>query len=121
MDLGTDLSWFSDVNGSWSDKDILVFSDGGFRSKYGVASAAWVVIERPPTRIDACGVYGSARILAKGATLITSNCSSSFMAEAIALEAATNVVRLRRVGASSSGSCTPFIFETAAVRPVCRY
>ena len=40
MDLGTDLSWFSDVNGSWSDKDILVFSDGGFRSKYGVASAA---------------------------------------------------------------------------------
>ena len=103
------------------DKDLLIFSDGGFRSKHSIASAAWVVMERPSTRIDSCGVYGRANIIAKGATLITCDCSSSFMAEAIALEAATDAVRLRRSGSCSFNSGIPIIFETAAVRPVCRY
>ena len=69
MDLSMDLFWSSDVNGSWRDKDILVFSDGGFRSKHNAASAAWFIIERPLVKIDSCGIFGSAFILAKGAIL----------------------------------------------------
>ena len=119
MDLVSDISWFSDIEGSWADKDIIVFSDGGFRQKRGLSSAAWVVIERPATITTNCGEYGVTNIIGKGATLI-SGCASSFMAEAIALEAATAAVRSRREGRPSLRLGIPILFESAVLRPVHR-
>ena len=120
MDLCSDISWFSDVNGSWIDKDIIIFSDGGFRQKHGASSAAWVVIERPPALVQHGGEYGATNIIGKGATFITTGCASSFMAEAIALEAATAAVRSRREGCPSVRQGIPILFETAVVRKVLR-
>ena len=120
MDMRTDISWFSDDSGSWRSKDILIFSDGGFRSKRGAASAAWVVIERPPIALDRCGVYGSTQIIGKGVIFLDAACSSSFMAEALALEAASIAVLSRRGGCPLTNVGIPIIFETATMRTVLR-
>ena len=120
MDLCCDISWFSDTNGSWHEEDIIIFSDGGFRKKHGASSAAWVVIERPSVVVESCGEYGVTNIIGKGATFITIGRSSSFMAEAIALEAATAAVCSRREGCPSARQGIQILFETAVVRTVHR-
>ena len=33
MDAGMDLEWESEVGVTWKEKDIIIFSDGGFRRK----------------------------------------------------------------------------------------
>ena len=91
MDLETNIEWECNVGGSWRNRDIVVFSDGGLRCKRGKASAAWIVLEKPRCNpisacpISASGVVGVAYILAKGAIFFPDQCHSSFMAEALAL------------------------------------
>ena len=89
MSAGMDHDWASDAHGSWKCRDILVFSDGGFRSKGAAASAAWIVAERPREKFDSCGRQGTAHILVKCAIYMKQCCTSSFMAEAIAFEKVT--------------------------------
>ena len=120
MDTGMDLEWESEVGGSWCEKDILVFPDGGFRSKGDSASAAWVVVEKQTPPVLTKGQRGMAYIIAKGAVFLSSGCTSSFMAEAIALERATLMVRNRYAGKTSNNRGIPFSFETASYRAVVR-
>ena len=126
MDLETNIEWACDVGGSWRERDIIVFSDGGLRCKRGKASAAWIVLERPRCNsisacpISACGVVGVAYILAKGAIFLPDRCHSSFMAEALALEAATDLVKDRMVGPILDTVGAPIYSETAQYRPVIR-
>ena len=120
MDLKCDISWFSDTHGSWREKDVIIFSDGGFREKQAASSAAWVAIERPSTVVGSLGEYGVTTIIGKGATLLNAGCSSSFMAEAIALEAATVAVCARREGQRSTRQGIQVLFETAEVRTLHR-
>ena len=59
MDLETNIDWACDVGGSWRNRDIIAFFDGGLRCKRGEASAAWIILERPRCNpISACGVVG---------------------------------------------------------------
>ena len=64
MDLETNIEWACDVGGSWRNRDIIAFSDGGLRCKRGKASAAWISLEKPRCNhisacpISACGVVG---------------------------------------------------------------
>jgi len=120
MDTEMDLEWECEVGVSWANKDILIFSDGGFRSKGNSASAAWVVIDKPTIPSCTNGQHGTAHIIAKGAIFLSDGCTSSFMAEAIALEKATLMVKNRRSGRSCSACGIPFNFEAAAYREVVR-
>ena len=90
MDETMDLDWDACRRGSWKGKNLTVFSDGGFRGRCECAAAAWVVVEAVGT------VHGArdVRVIAKGSKCIA-DCSSSFMAEAIALEMAINAVVIR--------------------------
>ena len=63
---------------------------------------------------------GVAYILAKGAIFFPEQCQSSFMAEALALEAATDMVKNRMVGPILDTVGMPITFETAQYRPVNR-
>ena len=65
------------------NKHIVVLSDGGYRNRQERAAAAWVVTELKA---------GAATIIAKGSTAIDA-CSSSFKAEAIALDNAVDSVK----------------------------
>ena len=121
INLETNIDWACDVGGSWRNRDILAFSDGGLRCKRGKASAAWIILERPRRNpISACGVVGVAYILAKGAIFFPEQCHFSFMAEALALEAATDMVKSRMVGPILGTIGMPIYFETAQYRPVIR-
>ena len=82
MNNGVDIDWQACSRSSWLNKHIVVFSDGGFRSKQELAAAAWVV-----TEVNAM----VATVIAKGSIAINA-CTSSFEAEAIALEHAVEEV-----------------------------
>ena len=120
MDTESDLEWECEAGVSWLCKDLLIFSDGGFRRKGKSASAAWIVIDKPTVPNATNGQKGTAHIIAKGAVFLSDGCTSSFMAEAIALEQATNLVRNRTLGLPCSSVGIPFSFELATYRKVVR-
>ena len=64
--------------------------------------------------------WGGAYILAKGAIFFLDQCRSSFMAEALALEVATDLVKNRMAGPILDTVGTPIAFETVQYRPVVR-
>ena len=120
MDTKMDLEWECEAGTSWLNKDLLIFSDGGFRQKGKSASAAWIVINKPTVPYATDGQSGTAHIIAKGAAFLSDGCSSSFMAEAIALEHATKLARDRCTGKPCSSIGIPFSFELATYRKVVR-
>ena len=117
MDHCTNVEWSCDTLGSWRHKDI-VFSDGGLRCRGGCASAAWIVLEKPSGFVGTCGSFGTALVLAKGAIFMPNGCSSSFMAEAIALEEATKLAKARMCGPNLPSAGNAINFETAVYRKV---
>ena len=120
MDTKMNLEWECETGASWLNRDLLIFSDGGFRRKGQSASAAWIVISKPAVPLATDGLFGTAHIIAKGAIFLSDGCPSSFMAEAIALEYATCLVRDRTTGEPSSNLGIPFSFELATYRKVVR-
>ena len=60
----------------------------------------------------------SAHMLAKGAIFMPDGCSSSFMAEAIALEEATKMGKARMCGPNLQTAGIAINFETAVYRKV---
>ena len=120
MNLGTDIDWVCDYGWSWKRRDTIISSDGGFRERDGLAAAAWVILEKPVGGYDV-GTKGVAKIVAKGATLIKPNCTSSFMAETIVLENATHFMKTHGCGTSSTDSGILITFETASHRDIVRF
>ena len=121
MDIGEDFEWFCDTSTNWNNSDLIICSDGGFRAKGKSASVAWIIIDRPDNITMGENILGSGNILAKGAKFLQAACQSSFMAEAIALEEAINVIVNRRRGPHSVNNGISFTFETATYRRVTRY
>ena len=106
MDNSTDIEWQACSRSSWLNKHIVVFSDGGFRSKQELASAAWIVTEVKAK---------VATIIAKGSIAINA-CTSSFVAEAIALEHAVGEVNKKCFNGPNTLHGIPHLYSVHGYR-----
>ena len=85
-----------------------------------MASAAWIVVEKPKAKFGSAGLMGTAHVVAKGAVVLASCCISSFMAEAIALVEVTEFMLTRHHGVPQAEGGIPITFETATYRTLVR-